>query len=53
MVDQDRADLILEIDSFFNPINTEILNQYSISWEKRLLCKNRASGIVGSADPGI
>ncbi len=34
MADQDRADLILEIDSFFNPINTEILNQYSISWEK-------------------
>ncbi|WGS38627.1 STAS domain-containing protein [Bacillus velezensis] len=34
MADQDRAELILEIDSFFSPINTEILNQYSISWEK-------------------
>ncbi|MBY8914538.1 STAS domain-containing protein [Bacillus sp. YC2] len=32
--DQDRAALILQIDSIFNPINTEIFNQYSISWEK-------------------
>lgn len=39
MADHDRAELILEIDSFFSPINTEILNQYSISWEKQFLCK--------------
>ncbi|MEC2184502.1 RsbT co-antagonist protein RsbRA [Bacillus spizizenii] len=32
--DQESTDLIWQIDRFFSPINTEIFNQYSISWEK-------------------
>ncbi|MCC2528511.1 RsbT co-antagonist protein RsbRA [Bacillus halotolerans] len=32
--DQESTELIWQIDRFFSPINTEIFNQYSISWEK-------------------
>mgnify|MGYP002422894304 FL=1 len=32
--DQQCYDLIWEIDKFIDPINSEILNQYAISWEK-------------------
>lgn len=32
--DQQCYDLIWEIDKFIEPINSEILNQYAISWEK-------------------
>ncbi|AKL85599.1 STAS domain-containing protein [Bacillus atrophaeus] len=34
LTDQESTELIWQIESFFNSINTEILNQYSISWEK-------------------
>ncbi|MBJ7896369.1 RsbT co-antagonist protein RsbRA [Bacillus atrophaeus] len=34
LTNQESTELIWQIESFFNPINTEILNQYSISWEK-------------------
>ncbi|KAF1677622.1 MULTISPECIES: RsbT co-antagonist protein RsbRA [Bacillus] len=32
--DQESTELIWRMERFFSPINTEILNQYSISWEK-------------------
>ncbi|MDM5300575.1 RsbT co-antagonist protein RsbRA [Bacillus vallismortis] len=32
--DQESTELIWQLDRFFSPINTEIFNQYSISWEK-------------------
>ncbi|ADM36544.1 RsbT co-antagonist protein RsbRA [Bacillus spizizenii] len=32
--DQESTELIWQIDRFFSPINTEIFNQYSISWKK-------------------
>lgn len=32
--DRQCYDLIWEIDKFIDPINSEILNQYAISWEK-------------------
>lgn len=32
--DQQCYDLIWKIDKFIDPINSEILNQYAISWEK-------------------
>ncbi|MGF9970906.1 RsbT co-antagonist protein RsbRA [Bacillus subtilis] len=32
--DQESTELIWQIDRFFSPINTEIFDQYSISWEK-------------------
>ncbi|MBL3649709.1 RsbT co-antagonist protein RsbRA [Bacillus sp. RHFS10] len=32
--DQESTELIWQLDRFFSPINIEIFNQYSISWEK-------------------
>lgn len=52
--DQQCYDLIWEIDKFIEPINSEILNQYAISWEKTVaLQKVALQEALGAADPGF